>query len=321
MAETNYEQRRKQRSPARSLLGFFFGPKVRAFARVGIYLSVVCLIVGVFAARSAMGGISEQALIVGRQLAKLEDLTESANRLSLNGQEIQLASAVTQEPLEKVLDRFEALCREDAVLVHEFARLDKLLEQKLPERTSSFDLGILRKQNDHDGMVACMVQDASTTRSALEGFQRFMETEDLKEIGLLRYAYARKTDNGRTHVLTAWTDGSFKLSALTPKADGSDTPGSDPAGALRPPDSVRLLTAAAHGAPHAVRIYESSAKPADVLASYDREMPKLGWEAIAAVPYDFPEARQFTKGGVDLLVVADENGERTAVSMVETRSR
>jgi hypothetical protein len=321
MAEKSYDERRKKRTAARSLFGFFFGPKLRAFARVGLYLSVVCFIVGIFAARSAMGGVSEQALIVGRQLAKLEDLTESSNRLALNGQEIHLASAVTEEPLDKVLDRFEALCRDEAVLVHEFARLDKLLEQKLPERKSSFDLGILREETRHDGMVACMVQDASTTRSALEGLQRFVESQDLKEIGLLRYAYARTTDNGRTHVLTAWTDGSFKLSALTPKTDGTDTPGSDPAGALRPPKSVRLLTAAAHGAPHAVRIYESTAKQTDVLASYDREMPKLGWEPIAAAHYDLPEARHFTKGGVDLLVVADENGERTAVSMVETRSR
>jgi hypothetical protein len=321
MAETSYEERRKKRTVARSLLGFFFGPKVRAFARVGIYLSVVCFIVGIFAARSAMGGIAEQALIVGRQLAKLEDLTESSNKLVLNGQEIHLASAVTSESLDKVLDRFEALCRDEGVLVHEFARLDKLLEQKLPERKTSFDLGILREQNAHDGMVACMVQDASSERSAIDGFQRFMDSQDLRDIGLLRYAYARKTDNGHSHVLTAWTDGSFKLSALTPPADGTDTPGTDPTGALRPPQSVRLLTAAAHGAPHAVRIYESTVKPADVLGSYDREMPKLGWEPIPAAQYDLPEARHFTKGGVDLLVVADENGERTAVSMVETRSR
>jgi hypothetical protein len=207
------------------------------------------------------------------------------------------------------------------VLVHEFARLDKVLKEKLPERKSAFDLGILREESDRDGMVACMVQDASSDRSALESFSKFVDSQDLKDVGLLRYAYAKKTESGRTHVITAWTDGSFKLSALAPEADGTDTPGTDPSGAIRPPDSVRLLTAAVEGAPHAVRIYESKATPKDVLTSYEREMPKLGWEPIKAAEYDVPEARYYSKGGVDLLVVADENGERTAVSMIETRSR
>jgi hypothetical protein len=272
---------------------------------VGIYLIAVCVVVGIFATRSAMGGVSEQALIVGRQLAKLEDLTETSNRLNLNGEKINLASAVTVEPLEKVLDRFETLCREEGVLVHEFGRLDKVLKEKLPERKTAFDLGILREESDRDGMVACMVQDSSSDRSALEGLSKFVDSQDLKDVGLLRYAYAKKTDSGRTHVITAWTDGSFKLSALTPSTDGTDTPGTDPAGAIRPPDSVRL----------------SRSTPKDVLASYEREMPKLGWEPIKAADYDVPEARYYSKGGVDLLVVADENGERTAVSMVETRSR
>lgn len=321
MAETSYEERRKKRGGRSSLLRLLFGPKIRAFARVGIYLIAVCIVVGIFATRSAMGGVAEQALIVGRQLAKLEDLTESSNRLSLNGEKINLASAVTVEPMEKVLDRFETLCREEGVLVHEFDRLDKVLKEKLPERKTAFDLGILREESDRDGMVACMVQDASSNQSALESFSRFVDSQDLKDVGLLRYAYAKKTESGRTHVITAWTDGSFKLSALAPSADGTDTPGTDPSGAIRPPDSVRLLTAAVEGAPHAVRIYESKATPKDVLSSYEREMPKLGWEPIQAAEYDVPEARYYSKGGVDLLVVADENGERTAVSMIETRSR
>lgn len=319
MAETSYEQRRKTRR-RNGVLRLFFGPKVRAFARVGLYFTAICLVVGVFAARSAMGSVSEQALVLGRQLSKLEDLTESSNRLVLNGEKINLASAVTNESLTKVLDRFETICREEGVLVHEFARLDKVLKDKLPEKRSSLDLGIMRNETAHDGMVACMVQDESSNRSALEGIQRFADSQDLRDVGLLRYAYARKTDSGHTHVITAWTDGSFKLGAMLPPADGTDTPGSDPEGALRPPDSVRYLTASVQGAAHSVRIYESKARPADVLATYDREMGKLGWERVTTVEYDVPEARYYSRRGVDLLVVADENGERTAVSMVETRS-
>jgi hypothetical protein len=239
----------------------------------------------------------------------------------LNGQRINLASAVTEQPIEAVLDRFESLCREEGVVVHELARLDRFLAEKRPKPKTALDLGILRQENDHEGMVACMVDSASSTRSAFDAFRKFAETEDLAEIGLLRYAYARTTDSGKSHVITAWTDGSFKLGALIPAADGTDTPGSDPTGAIRPPDSVRLLTASVDGAPHAVRIYTSRATPAHVLSSYDREMPKLGWQPIAAAEYDVPEARYYSRGGVDLLVVADHDGDGAAISMIEARSR
>jgi hypothetical protein len=320
--QQSYQDRRKQRTRKGGLLGFLLAPRLRGFLRVALYVTLVCCVVGIFAARSAMGGVSEQALVVGRQLSKLEDLTESSNRLLINGERINLASAVTNEPLEKVLDRFETLCRSEGVVSQEFARLDKVLkESKVPEHKTAFDLGILRKETDQDGMVACMVEEPGNKRSAFAGLERFMDSQDLRDIGLLRYAYARKTDRGNTHVLTAWTDGSFKLSAMMPEADGTDTPGTDPAGALRPPQSVRLLSASVQGAPHAVRIYESTAAPKDVLATYEREMPKLGWQPLKAAEYDVPEARYYSKGGVDLLVVADENGEHTAVSMVETRSR
>ena len=317
MAES-YEQRRNAKRGARRF--FVVSPRMRGFLRVAAYLSVVCFALSFFAARSAVGSMAEQAMIVGRQLSKLEDLTESNNRLVLNGEKIHLASAVTAQPLRDVLDRFETICRDEGVLPRGFARLDQVLQDKLPKPKSGLDLGVLRNESEQEGVIACMVEQGATKDSIFERFTRFSETQDLKDLGGLRYAYARVTDSGRTHVITVWTDGSFKLDAMAPKADGTDTPGSDPANALRPPSSVRLLTAEVHGAPHSVRIYESKAVPNEVLGTYDREMPKLGWEPIKAVEYDVPEARYYSRDGVDLMVVADENGERTAVSVVETRS-
>jgi hypothetical protein len=321
MTESDRARARSGQRRKSSLFRLLFGPRLRGVLRVGAYLVGVFALIAVFSARSALGGVSEQALVVGRQLAKLEDLTESSNQLLLNGERIQLASAVTSEPVERVLDRFEALCRDDGVLPHELSRLDALLKKELPPRKSALELGILREDRGHDGMVACMVQGPSSRESLFQRFEQLVQSQDLADVGLLRYAYARRTENGRTHVITAWTEGSFKLDALAPKTDGSDTPGSDPKGAIRPPQSVRLLTAQATGAPHAVRIYESRSSQRAVLDSYDRELPRLGWQPISAAGYDVPEARYFTKGGVDLLVVADEQGERTAVSMIETRSR
>lgn len=311
-------RRTRQRRPG--LFRRWFGSRALGLVRVGVYLTIVSLVLGLIAGRSAMGSMSEQALIVGRQLSKLEDLTESTNRLLLNGQSLYLASAVTTEPVDRVLDRFEGVCRDDGVLPHQLAQLDEVLRKKVPEPKSAFDLGILRTKGQFDGAVACVVNEDAKS-SLFDALPKFADSLDLKELGALRYVYARQTEGGRTHVITIWTDGSFKLGAMVPEVDGADTPGTDSPGAIRPPESQRLLTASAAGAPHAVRVYDSKATPEAVLAAYEREMPKLGWERISVADADVPESRYFTKGGVDLLVVADENGERTAVSVIETRSR
>ncbi|MFT3774350.1 MAG: hypothetical protein QM820_54005 [Minicystis sp.] len=128
--------------------------------------------------------------------------------------------------------------------------------------------------------------------------------------------FAQKTKTGRTHVVAAWTEGSFNVYALLPEA-GKDAPGSDPQHAPRPPNAQRILSADIEGVPYAVRIYDTSASPADVVKVYDAEMAGRGWAPAFGVPGEGPEQRAFTRPGADLIVITNRDGDRTLVSLVE----
>jgi hypothetical protein len=113
-----------------------------------------------------------------------------------------------------------------------------------------------------------------------------------------------------------WTDGPFRLGSLIAAGD-TDAPGSDPAGAARPIESVRLLSAQIEGTPHATRVYQSRATQARVLAGFDGEMAVLGWQSLPLAD-SVPNARAFSRAGVDLLVFAYEAEGGSVVSMVQS---
>jgi hypothetical protein len=197
--------------------------------------------------------------------------------------------------------------------------VDALLhDESMKTFATKRNFGVIREQTVDDGVVACATRNPENgNRTTLEGFRKFAESWDVADVGLLRYAYVRRLENGRSHVLTVWTDGSFKLDAMLPGDDGQDALGTDPENVPRPPDATRYLTAAAEGRPHSVRIYESRQPARDVLRMYETDMPKRGWTPIDTGD-TAPEARYFERNGVDMLVVVEENGERSMVSMVET---
>lgn len=320
MANTREQQSRAGRRQFRGFVRLFVPERVRRVMRVGTYVAVLFVVLAGVAANSAMGSVTEQALITGRQLSKLEDFTSSSSRLVLNGERMNIASATTTADVSAVLDRVEGVCKEDGTVARDFREIDSLMtDAKALAAAKKFRMGVLREERDGEGIVACAVRNPKNgDQNFVKGLMKFADSFDLADVGLLRYVYARRTDSGRTHVITVWTDGSFKFDSMLAPADGKDAPGSDPRNAPRPKDSVRFLTAAAEGAPHSVRIYESTAPSKDVLQQYDSEMPKRGWNRVP-VNEEVPEARYYSRKGVDLMLVAYPNGDRTAVSMLEMR--
>jgi hypothetical protein len=151
----------------------------------------------------------------------------------------------------------------------------------------------------------------------VERLQQFARTGDLSNVGKLRYVHARQTGEGRSHVVTAWTDGTFDVSALMPK-NGEDTPGADSMFLPRPDSAVRILTADVQGVPYALRLYDAAGAPADVLARYEAGMLENGW---AGVPSGLPNARSFKRGPIDAMVMVEPSRDRTMVSLVEMRPR
>lgn len=296
---------------------------VRKAIRLFAYLSLVFFVIGILAARSVYGSVKDSALEVGDELVRFGDLFAQKNKVRINGELMNVASAVTDAPLKDVLDRFETECRAHAGgLAEEFARLPEALKTKAPkELTGPEGLGVVRKEENGRGMVACLAQDgAGGSAGLLTRLSEFAKTGDLGKIGKLRYVVAKKTQAGATHVVTAWTDGPFRLGHAFPKT--GDAPGSDADNAPRPGACRRLLTAGVEGTPYGVRIYDAAGTPAEVLRSYDEAMPKLGWEANAAVEHELKgEGRAYARPGVDLMIFTERDGDRTIVSVVEMQSK
>jgi hypothetical protein len=295
---------------------------VRGVARVLVYCVFASLVIAGISIRSAYGDFKDSAMIMGRQLATFGDVEGRISRVRLNGEPIYVTSAVTKASANDVLDRFETLCRQHA------GGLDKMFEA-LPENLKNdFEavdgnagMGVIRNEGGPEGMIACLAQapldgwDSLPTR-----VEQFVDTGDLSKLGDLRYVYVKENGEGRTHVITVWTDGPFNLFNVAP-LDGQEAPGSDSPNAPRPQDAVRLLSATVEGSPYAVRIYDSQQPQKEVLAMYDEQMPARGWKPIPHVSDDLPNGRGYSREGVDMLVMAFEEKDRSYVSVVEMNPR
>ncbi len=305
--------------PLRAIGRFYGHPRVRAALRVMTYVMVVCVVVALFGARSARGSLAEQGLIVGRQIAKLEDLTAEPTTLMLNGQRINVTAVVVESEHTKVLDRVQTVCEADSASSDAFhsAAAGK---ESIATRYSLFKASVMRRETSIDGVVACVMNRPGKQPGFAERFKRLAMTADFGELGLMRYVYVQNLSNGRTRVVTAWTDGGFKFSALVPASKGADAPGHDPTNVPRPPESVRYLAAHAVGLPHGVFLYETQLSRDAALKFYGAEMTKRGWRIMPELDARTEGVRHFFKDNVDLMVAVQEFEGRVSVTMVETRS-
>ncbi|MFO0677799.1 MAG: hypothetical protein U0169_14780 [Polyangiaceae bacterium] len=297
-------------------------------ATYGAFVSTVLF---VLAARAVYGHAKEAALELGDHLTRLDDLVGTVHHVRINGEKIRVSSALTELPVASVLDRFEDECRTRAGgLAEEFEHLPEPARERVVRdpRTPTIlgrpTFGVLREvDGDRRGLVACFVSDdAGGSRGAASRIGAFLTSGNLGELGNLRYVVAKKSTNGKTHVVTAWTDGPLELGRLFPNE--GDVPGTDADDVPRPPRSRRILDAGIEGASHGVRIYDSSASAADVLATFDTDMPVRGWERTRAFEKDQDGARAYLREGRDVLVFTEVDAERrdhTIVTVLEMRAR
>lgn len=307
----------------RNLL-FLIGDRVRRVMRVSVYLAVVTLLLGTIATRRVYGSVEKGALEIGSGLAQLGDVVGPNYRVSINGEVVNVSSAMTDEPLDTVLDRFEKECREHAGgLEEELGSLPQTLQSQLPPAVRGpAGIGIVRTRDTDSGMVACLARDVDLGYGGtMEAIGRFAKSGDLADLGKLRYVMAERTASGRTHVVGAWTEGSFRIGHLFPAS--GDCPGSDLPDTFRPDGSRRLLTASVDGAPFGVRIYDAKGTPDEVLSQYERGMVAAGWSPAPVVDKELNHGRAFMRGAVDLLVSAQpsKDGASTIVSLVSMPPR
>lgn len=275
--------------------------KIRGLGRAAAVVLVAGLGVGMFATHTAKADIGKATIKFGREIAPLA--TDGANEVRLNGQSFFLREGMTDATVKTVLDDYEGRCEQDKGALGEFwSQVPKASMavggRKLPKTMQS---GILRTQeHTGEGVVMCLIRGERTSKDMGEAFKNFAESQDLGDLGKLRYVYARQTTGG-TRVVTAWTDDSFSFAKIA-NADGT-APGSD-SRLPRPDGARRLMTAEVVGSPYGVRIYETAMAPEDVGVFYDKWAASTGdWRSIAP---EHPEGtmRAYFNGGTQVIVTA-----------------
>lgn len=290
--------------------------KIRGLARAAGVVLAASLGVGLFASHSAKADIGKATLKFGREIAPLA--SDGASEVRLNGQSFFLREGTTDVSVKSILDEYEERCGQDKGALGEFwSQMPKsamvVNGHKLPKPMAA---GILRTQGHAgEGAVMCLIKGERTSKNVAEAFTNFAASQDLGDLGKLRYVYARQTTQG-TRVVTAWTEDSFSFAKIA-NADGT-APGSDSL-LPRPEGAKRLMTAEVVGSPYGVRIYQTTMAPEDVGVFYDKWAATSGdWRALAP---EHPEGtmRTYFNGATQVVITARRvPGEAvTAMSIME----
>jgi hypothetical protein len=165
-------------------------------------------------------------------------------------------------------------------------------------------LGIVREQRDGEGMIVCVAHNGG---GGIAGFvarvNEFLADGELSHLGNLRYAYVSKTENGKTHLLTTFTEGPFNIYRIlgtdaTQRREELD-------GVPLPANAMTPMTFRVDGMPYAVQAFRSPQSPEEIAAYYLDALPKLGWETMG-VPGDAYTNIVMRRAGVTLLITADQ---------------
>jgi hypothetical protein len=273
---------------------------VRLMSFVGV---LAALGVGLTFSR-VRGQVGEQMISMGESLMRYEraERQDAPRELRLNGQSIMITSGTTPDAVDTVLDEFEARCRS-----HNAA-----LQAEL-RTVSAQDFFVLREERGDTGAVGCLDFGRDITAAELLArANRFRETNDLHDLGDLRYVFARTLDEGEgAHFLTFWTTGSLDFDEITGQGGNEDVPGSDIAGIPRPPRSRRILDAMESGADQRVVTYAGSSMTEWELEAFYREaLPRAGFDLVEP-PADAPPQQ-------GSIVVAAERAERLTFLVLDT---
>lgn len=253
---------------------------VKGLMRAGAYLVGLSVLCGAFQIRSARAEIADRTIQLGRQMLTLANAsTHDVNKVLLNGQSMFIGNSLSHDNTRLVLDRYQAYCEANSA---QPASMWRELANKPGAATDKkwLSTGVMRGGDDREGTVVCFTKTPQSKQSLTEAAKTFAETGDLGHFGAARYVYAKTTEQGNTHVLTAWTDDTFSIFELVGD-DTKDVPGTDFGGDIpRVPSSRRAFSARLDESPFGVNVYQGKEEPAKVAAYFDNVMQTAGWAAI-----------------------------------------
>jgi hypothetical protein len=309
-------------------------PRLWRALQLAAYLGLASVVTLGWAARSvyAEGERAVQGL-AARIVSELgPTVVGRPQRLEINGQRLMLGSKQSTLSVREVLDRFEASCdsagRDAGQLFadsSEVAREDASMPRPLrtflqlgPRKLSTW-----RSDLETEGHASCLATAAGAhgVRGFVARTSAFLESGDLAQLGELRYLTARKLENGKTHVIAIWSEGSFRIDAMFPES--GDASGSDMPDVPRPPSARRVLTAAASGHDYGMRIYASKEPATAIVSFYERELRQRGFEPVK-LSLEHGTLREnvfvhaFTRSGRAVIVGVDARGNGEASARAST---
>lgn len=241
---------------------------------------------------------------LGQQIAAIGGFSPNSapRKLFVNGLEFTVLTVSTPLGVTDALNRFQGLCHSVAnVDLPETVRAQLGASEKASPLNNA---GVVRQDAENEGFLACLdVGTGTTGEGLLDHLVEFSKTQNLRSLGHLRYAMARRGKETTTLVVL-WTEGDAKLGELFPK--NADAPGRDLVGLPRPSQGRRLLSAFEQGKPFGIAAYriEGQGKAA-VLASYKASLGEQGWRLLELKNH---------------LTVAEKDGKRVLVQVTEKRS-
>jgi hypothetical protein len=253
---------------------------VKGLLRAGAYVVGLSVLCGAFQIRSARAEMADRTLQLGRQMLSLANAAEhDVNKVVLNGQNMFIGNSLSHDSARIVLDRYQSYCEANSA---QPAEMWRELANKPGASTDKkwLSTGVMRGGDDREGTVVCFTKTPKSKQSLGEAAKTFAETGDLGHLGAARYVYAKTTEQGNTHVLTAWTDDTFSIFELVGD-ETKDVPGVDFAGGIpRVPSSRRAFSARLDDSPFGVNVYQAKEEPAKIAQFYDDAMQTTGWVAI-----------------------------------------
>ena len=285
---------------------------VGKLARLSLFSSIA-LAGGLFLASNAVrADLNEIMLGLGAEMMTFPGQTQGeARTIHLNGAPVFLRTTTVDNPLEQVLDHYEALCeKRQGGLALDFGGPETV---GLVAPTST-----LRARRSETGYVACLdlgpnSVDATSLANRLHSFT---QTGALGHLGNLRYAYAKRVSEAtgaKTLILTMWTETSINLYEMIP-FDGRDAGGKDLEGIPRPPKSQRILSSWESGEPYGLTVYSTAETKEQVDRFYRAELPKNGWRPIGTTRTHWPQLEQAR-------TIFVERGDHVAVILLQSNDR
>jgi hypothetical protein len=276
--------------------------------RVCAFVSVALVVVLLVNMQHVRGQVGERLLSMGTEMGALRDLIRGTQSARLNGENMFLASTVSDQPLVEVLNRFEQHCLEQTGgLVESFASLSTAAREQVSRKAPAawrLRHGVMREEKEREGMVVCVARRGQGGfRAWVADVGRFLQDGELSHLGELRYVYAERTETGRTHVLSTFTQGPFNVYRAL--GESEPTSGARLENVPLPPSAERPMTFSVDGMPYAAQLFRVPGTPEQVTRFYLDALPRLGWTRIMG-PGELYSTTVLSRQGKTLTLAAFE---------------